>query len=95
MFIIDLNYIVPLEKLDEYIVAHRQYLDKYYNLGRFIASGAKIPRTGGIILSLGGSAEEIEQIITEDPFYQHHLAEFKITQFLTSKHHPALIDLLK
>ncbi|MDR3696462.1 YciI family protein [Mucilaginibacter sp.] len=95
MFIIDLNYLVPLEQLDEYIVAHRQYLDKYYNTGRFIASGAKIPRTGGIILSLAGSAEELEQIITEDPFYQHNLAEFKITQFLTSKHHPALADLLK
>ncbi|WP_295672169.1 YciI family protein [uncultured Mucilaginibacter sp.] len=93
MFIIDLNYLVPLEQLAEYIVAHRQYLDKYYNLGLFVASGAKIPRTGGIIISVAGSAEELEQIITEDPFYQHNFAEFKFTQFLT-KHHPALIDLL-
>ena len=38
--------------------------------------------------------EEIELIITEDPFYKHELAEFTITEFLTSQYHPGLKDLL-
>jgi uncharacterized protein YciI len=94
MFIIDLDYIVPLDELDSHMADHVKYLQKYYEKNVFIASGRKIPRTGGVILALGDSVETVEKIIAEDPFYQHKLAEFKITQFLTSKYHPALKDLL-
>lgn len=94
MFIINLNYIVPLEELDTHMAAHVKYLKKYYNKNVFVASGRKVPRTGGIILALAGSKEEVEQIISEDPFYQHKLAELTITEFLTSQYHPDLKNLL-
>ena len=94
MFIIDLNYIVPLEELDEHMAAHVRYLHKYYDKDIFVASGRKVPRTGGIILALVDTIEEVEKIIAEDPFYKHQLAEFNITQFLTSQYHPDLKDLL-
>jgi len=94
MFIIDLNYIVPLEELDAHMAAHVKYLHKYYQRNIFVASGRKVPRTGGIILAMAGSMEEVEEIIREDPFHQHELAEFTITQFLTSQYHPGLKNLL-
>jgi len=94
MFIIDLNYIVPLEELDAHMAAHVKYLHKYYEKNVFVASGRKVPRTGGIILAVAGSMEEVEEIIREDPFHQQELAEFTITQFLTSQHHPDLKNLL-
>ncbi len=94
MFIIDLNYIVPLEELDTQMVAHVKYLQKYYKKNVFVASGRKVPRTGGIILALVGSKTEVEKIISEDPFYKHQLAEFTITEFLTSQYHPELKNLL-
>jgi uncharacterized protein YciI len=94
MFIIDLNYLVPLEELDEHMAAHVKYLHKYYDKDIFVASGRKVPRTGGIILALVDTIEEVEKIIAEDPFYKHQLAEFNITQFLTSQYHPDLKDLL-
>ncbi len=95
MFIIDLNYIVPLEELDKHMAAHVQYLDKYYKEKVFIASGRKIPRTGGIILALANTVEDVEKIIAEDPFHKYKLAEYKITHFLTSKYHADLEGLLK
>jgi uncharacterized protein YciI len=95
MFIINLNYIVPLEKLDAHMTDHVKFLQKYYKLNVFVASGRKVPRTGGIILALAKSKEKVEQIIREDPFYIHKLAEFSITEFLTSQHHPDLKKLLK
>ncbi|MCB0489209.1 MAG: YciI family protein [Cyclobacteriaceae bacterium] len=95
MFIIDLNYIVPLERLDAYMADHVKFLRKYYKLNVFVASGRKVPRTGGIILALADSKEDIENILKEDPFYSHKLAEFTITQFLTSQYHPELKELLK
>lgn len=94
MFIINLNYIVPLEQLDAHMADHVKFLRKYYKQNVFVASGRKVPRTGGIILALANAQEEIEHIISEDPFFIHKLAEFTITEFLTSQYHPDLKRLL-
>jgi len=95
LFIIDLHYIVPLDQLDAHMAEHVKYLQKYYKLNVFVASGRKVPRTGGIILALAKSKEEVEHIINEDPFIIHKLAEFRITEFLTSQSHPEFKKLLK
>ena len=88
MFIISLHYIVPLDQLDAHMTDHVKFLQKYYKKNVFVASGRKVPRTGGIILALANSKEDVEKIIKEDPFYIHKLAEFTITEFLTSQIHP-------
>ena len=88
MFIIDLRYIVPLEMLDAHMTEHVKFLQKYYKQNIFVTSGRKVPRTGGIILALADSREQIEAIIQEDPFYTNKLAEFTITEFLNSQMHP-------
>ncbi|HEY4654023.1 MAG TPA: YciI family protein [Cyclobacteriaceae bacterium] len=90
MFIIDLNYIVPLGELDAHMADHVKFLRKYYRKNMFVASGRKVPRTGGIILALAGSKTDVEAIMREDPFCIHKLAEFTITEFLTSQFHPDL-----
>ena len=90
MFIIDLNYIVPLGELDAHMADHVEFLRKYYRKNMFVASGRKVPRTGGIILALAGSKTDVEAIMREDPFCIHKLAEFTITEFLTSQFHPDL-----
>jgi uncharacterized protein YciI len=95
MFIIDLKYIVPLEELDAHMADHVKYLDKYYAADVFITSGRKVPRTGGVIVAQADSREIIEKIIGEDPFHKFHLAEFTITEFLHSKYHPALKNVLR
>ena len=51
VFIILLNYKVPIEKIDEHVVSHRQFLDEGYQKNYFITSGPKVPRTGGVIIS--------------------------------------------
>lgn len=81
MFIISLTYIKPLEEVDVLLEEHIAYLKEQYDLGHFLASGRKVPRTGGVILARGVSREEIETIITLDPFYRHHVAEYEITEF--------------
>jgi len=95
MFIINLHYIVPLEKLDEHMAAHVKYLKKYYKADVFLMSGRKVPRTGGVIIAQADSKEILEKIIAEDPFFQHKLAEFTITEFLASQAHPGLKSLLR
>lgn len=94
MFIIDIHYIAPIEEVDKHIDGHVAYLKKYADNNTFIIAGRKVPRTGAILIANAGSKEEVEKIITEDPFYQHKVAEMTITEFLHARHNPALDELL-
>lgn len=84
MFIILLNYTCQLEEIDKHLDAHVAYLKHEYANGHFIASGRKVPRTGGVILSNVKTKNELEGILAKDPFYQAGLAEYDITEFIPS-----------
>lgn len=48
-------------------------------------SGPQVPRTGGVILARGVTREELEQILTEDPFYQASVVTYQIITFVPNK----------
>ena len=48
--------------------SHMAFLKKHYAAGRFLISGRKIPRDGGIIIATGTDRAGIEAIMREDPF---------------------------
>ena len=85
MFVIELVYKADLSVIDAHMAAHVKFLTKYYKSGNFLVSGRKVPRDGGIILAIGKSRTEIEQIIKEDPFHTHRLADFRIIEFRASQ----------
>ena len=84
MFIISLTYKEKFEKIDKELENHVQFLKDQYALGNFIASGRKIPRTGGIILSQVKDRMELEKVVHDDPFYKKDLANYDITEFVPS-----------
>ncbi len=84
MFFISLNYKAQLEEVDKHLDAHVAYLKHEYANGHFIASGRKIPRTGGVILSNVKTKNELEVILVKDPFYKAGIAEYEITEFIPS-----------
>lgn len=94
MIIIELTYKQPLAVVNSLLGEHRAFLDKYYAQGVFIASGPKDPRDGGIILALGDK-ESIASIIKDDPFCQHSVADYKITQFAAVKYSQLLEAVMK
>ena len=67
MFVIELIYKAELREIDAHMRAHMAFLKKHYAGGKFLVSGRKIPRDGGIILALGESRDEIEAIVKDDP----------------------------
>ena len=85
MFIIELIYKASLGQIDANMAAHMKYLKKYYAAGKFLVSGRKIPRDGGIIVAVGAGREEIESIAREDPFWARGLAEFRVIEFRVSQ----------
>ena len=85
MYIIILTYQKDLSEVEKHLEAHRAYLDRHYASGHFIASGAQVPRKGGVILCKAGSKEEILDIIAQDPFHEHRIAGYQIIEFTPTK----------
>ena len=74
--------------------AHMTFIRKQFAEGHFLFSGRKIPRTGGIIIANLKSRKQLDAILKQDPFDQHELADFEITEFLISTTR-AELDILK
>ncbi len=76
MVIIELTYKNSLDVVDKHVESHRTFLQKYYDKGLFIASGAKIPREGGIIVA-HTDLNTAQELVKDDPFYTHGIADYK------------------
>ena len=95
MYVIVLTYTHGLEKIEEHLVEHRTFLDKYYSLNKFVCSGVQNPRTGGVILCNADSLEETQRIISEDPFNIHNAATYQIIEFTPTKFAPTFESFVK
>jgi uncharacterized protein YciI len=84
MLILSLTYCVPLDEVEPQMKAHMDWVDAGYAKGWFLASGRKIPRTGGVILARGDRAI-IEAFCQSDPFVTHGLAAYEITEMAVSR----------
>lgn len=86
MFIVSLSYKKDIKEVEKFIEAHIQFLNVWYKNGKFIFSGRKNPRTGGIILAHKVDQNELMEIIKQDPFYQNGIADYAITEFIPTKY---------
>jgi uncharacterized protein YciI len=81
MFIVSLTYTAPLEEVDQHLDEHVSYLKRQYAAGGFVASGRKIPRTGGIILSKLENRATLDAVLEQDPFHRAGVADYETIEF--------------
>ena len=81
MYIVSLNYVKTVSEVEKYLEEHIKFLEKYYEMGKFICSGRKNPRTGGVILLNAENLEEVKKIINING-----IAEYEITEFFPTKY---------
>ena len=86
MFIIIAEYIRPIEEIDAALPEHYEFLDRYYDLNKFICSGRRNPRNGGIIICNAENRSEIDEILREDIFFRKKLVRYDIFEFIPSKY---------
>lgn len=86
MFVLLSKYVKPIEEVDKELKAHKEFLDKYYSLQKFICSGSRKPRIGGVILCNAKDLEEVKSILAEDPFYVNKISEYEIIEFSPTKY---------
>ncbi|MBT8163263.1 MULTISPECIES: YciI family protein [Arthrobacter] len=84
LFVIDLIYTADPVEVERHLNDHRAFLERQYGAGMFLASGRKEPWTGGVILA-AGNRSEILAVLEDDPFKEHGLAEYSVTEFLPTK----------
>lgn len=86
MLIVNLTYVKPLEEVEKHLAEHIKFLNKYYTINKFICSGRKNPRTGGVILCNAKNMEEVNEIISEDPFNKNSIANYDVVEFQPTKY---------
>ena len=79
MFLLSLTYKVPLDVVDRHLDAHVAWLKEGYASGMFLASGRKIPRTGGMIFAQGERAA-VEAFARLDPVAVNGVADYAVTE---------------
>lgn len=86
MIIVTLTYQKPLAEVDKFLPQHIEFLDKFYAQKKFLASGRRENRVGGVIIVLSNDVDEAQSIIEHDPFYQHQIANYEFLLFEPSKY---------
>lgn len=94
MFLILLHYENGLDLVDQHLAAHASWLRRNYEKGRFLLSGRRHPRNGGVILCRAGSRAEVDVLVSEDPFASTGAARHEIVEFLPGDSSPELSFLL-
>ncbi|SEA07421.1 YciI family protein [Paraburkholderia sartisoli] len=90
MYVVNITYTAPLDRVDDALEAHRAFLEQQFNAGVFIAAGPKLPRTGGIILAARIGRERLDAILATDPFAQQQLATYAVEEFKVTRLAPGL-----
>ena len=94
MYLILMNYVKPLEVIDELLPAHRKFLEANYQAGLFLLSGPREPRNGGVILAQAGNRAELAKVLDQDPFITEGAATYEIIEFKATRTGKALRFLL-
>lgn len=92
MFVVTLSYTAPIEQVDALLLEHRAWLDEQYAKGVMLASGAKVPRTGGVLLAGGLDRAALDQLLAEDPFAKGGVAAYEVVEFTATKTADCLAD---
>lgn len=94
MFLVDMQF-TDLEKITpELTDAHRAYLAAQYQNNQLMFGGRKVPRTGGILLSLHQDKAELVAMLEADPFRQSGAVSYSITEFVPVMAAPKYAEVL-
>jgi uncharacterized protein YciI len=81
MYVLVSRYTAPQERIEELVPAHREYLRRHFDAGRFVVSGRRVPWDGGVVVARGLTREQLDAVIAEDPFAQAGAAETEVVEF--------------
>ena len=85
MYVLIVEYLVPLERVDELRPAHLEYLGRHYADGTFLVSGRQDPPAGGVIIAADVDREQLDAITASDPYVTEGAARYRVVRFNASQ----------
>ena len=73
MFIIFLKFSENKSQASEHMAAHNKWVTDNISSGNFLVAGTLQPKQGGCIVANIHSKDEVEDIISRDPFVEHNI----------------------
>lgn len=83
MIIVTLTFKKSLPEVFEKLKEHHDFLKQYHDSGKIIASGPTEDKKEGIVLIKSDSIEEAQNLLANDPFYTHDIADYTYKLFKT------------
>lgn len=90
IYIVDIVYLAGLDRIEPLIPGHRAFLDRIEAQGALVASGAKVPRDGGVMILRAASAEAVAEMVAADPLNAPGLTAYRVTRMAPARLHPGL-----
>jgi len=94
VYVLIVEYLVPLERIDELRPAHLEYLHRHYADGTFLVSGRQDPPAGGLIVAADVDRDRLDAITATDPYVTEGAARYRILRFNATQVADGLRDAL-
>jgi uncharacterized protein YciI len=94
VYVLIVEYLVPLERVDELRPAHLEYLRRHYADGSFLVSGRQDPPAGGVIIAADVARDRLAAITATDPYVTEGAARYRVVPFNPSQVADGLRDAL-
>ena len=95
MFVLLARYTVPAEEIDRMLEEHKAWITRHQEAGRILMTARQVPLTGGLILAQGAGADEMWEMIAEDPFHASGAAEYEVLEFEPARVTAGMEELLR
>lgn len=81
LFLIKTKYLKSLDELSNYRNSHLNYFKELANQKKILVGGRMSDSTGAIIIALVNSLDEVNKLMTQDPYFEHNLASYEVVEF--------------
>jgi uncharacterized protein YciI len=93
VFLLLARYTRPIEEVDRLLEEHKAWIGR--NADHILLTAREEPLIGGLILARATSAEEIWEMIGEDPFHVAGVAQYEVREYRPARAAPGLEGLLE
>ena len=81
MFVLVVSYSKSPEIVAEHVSTHSEWVKKHLSQGNILLVGPKTSKLGGVLLVKSMEKQQLLDIIAEDSYVKHDVADYQITEF--------------
>jgi uncharacterized protein YciI len=93
VFVLLARYTAPAEEVDKLLEEHKAWIGA--NADKILLTAREVPLIGGLILARAESADEVWEMIREDPFHKAGVSEYDVREYAPARTAPGLEGLME